>query len=103
MPGLDDARVRLLATPVGRTAIVVAGASLEDRDEALAGLRTQLLIGGPLALLLASLAGYAARRRGAAAGRGDAPPRGGDLGAAAGRSGFPSRRRDDEIAGSRER
>ena len=54
--------LRLLATPVAagdQTMIVVAGASLEDRDEALAGLRTQLLVGGPIALLLASLAGYA--------------------------------------------
>jgi two-component system OmpR family sensor kinase len=61
VPGLDDTRVRLLATPTRaghETLIVVAGAALEDRDEALAGLRSQLLIGGPLALLLASLAGY---------------------------------------------
>ena len=61
VPGLDETRVRLLATPTqsrAGTVIVVAGASLEDRDEALAGLRSQLLIGGPLALLLASLAGY---------------------------------------------
>jgi two-component system, OmpR family, sensor kinase len=60
--GLDEARVRLLATPVetdGETVVVVMGASLEDRDEALDALLTQLLIGGPLALLLASLAGYA--------------------------------------------
>jgi two-component system, OmpR family, sensor kinase len=57
VPGLDDPRVRLLARPVD-DAVVVAGASLEDRDEALADLRTQLLIGGPIALLLASLAGY---------------------------------------------
>jgi two-component system OmpR family sensor kinase len=62
VPGLDDARVRLLATPVqsgGDTVVAVAGASLEDRDEALEALRSQLLVGGPLALLLASLAGYA--------------------------------------------
>lgn len=39
--------------------VVVAGASLEDRNDALAALRTQLLLGGPLVLLLASLAGYA--------------------------------------------
>jgi two-component system OmpR family sensor kinase len=61
VPGLEETRVRMLATPTaaeGGTVIVVAGASLEDRDEALAGLRSQLLVGGPLALLLASLAGY---------------------------------------------
>jgi signal transduction histidine kinase len=49
---------RLLATPVDGL-VVVAGASLEDRNDALAALRTQLLLGGPLVLLLASLAGYA--------------------------------------------
>jgi signal transduction histidine kinase len=52
---------RLLATPVraqGRQLIVVAGAWLGDRDEALDGLAAPLLIGGPIALLLASLAGY---------------------------------------------
>ena len=52
---------RLLARPTdadGRTLIVVVGASTDDRDEALASLLTLLLIGGPVALLLASLAGY---------------------------------------------
>jgi signal transduction histidine kinase len=52
---------RLLATPVeaqGRSLVVVVGASLEDRDQALANLGTLLLIGGPAALLLAALAGY---------------------------------------------
>lgn len=52
---------RLLATPVkaqGRSLVVVVGASLEDRDHALANLGTLLLIGGPAALLLAALAGY---------------------------------------------
>jgi signal transduction histidine kinase len=38
---------------------VVVGAALEDRNEALADLRRALLVGGPIALLLASLAGYA--------------------------------------------
>jgi two-component system, OmpR family, sensor kinase len=52
---------RLLATPVrtrGETLVVVAGSSLEDRNEALDGLLAQLLLGGPIALVLASLAGY---------------------------------------------
>ncbi|HSL64422.1 MAG TPA: histidine kinase dimerization/phospho-acceptor domain-containing protein, partial [Gaiellaceae bacterium] len=60
--GLDGGPVRLLATPVeadGEAVVVVAGASLDDRDDALAALRTELLVGGPAALLLASLAGYA--------------------------------------------
>jgi two-component system OmpR family sensor kinase len=57
VPRLDNARVRLLARPVDDS-VVVAGASLEDRDEALRDLKRQLLIGGPIALILASLAGY---------------------------------------------
>jgi two-component system OmpR family sensor kinase len=61
LPGLDTGRIRLLATPVetdGRQVVVVSGASLGDRDEALTALKQQLLIGGPIALLVASLAGY---------------------------------------------
>jgi signal transduction histidine kinase len=53
--------VRLLAVPVtaqGHRLVIVVGASLQSRAAALADLRGQLLIGGPLALLLASLAGY---------------------------------------------
>ncbi len=53
----SDERVRLLARPTdGR--VVVVGATREDRDEALASLGTVLLTGGPIALLLAALAGY---------------------------------------------
>ena len=55
---VEHGTVRLLATPVDQL-VVVAGASLDDRHDALAALRTQLLLGGPLVLLLASLAGYA--------------------------------------------
>ena len=52
-----DERVRLLAKPAdGR--VVVVGATREDRDEALSSLGTVLLTGGPIALLLAALAGY---------------------------------------------
>jgi heavy metal sensor kinase len=58
VPGVDDGPVRILARPGGE-GIVVAGTSLEDRDEALAALVAQLAIGGPVALLIASLAGYA--------------------------------------------
>jgi signal transduction histidine kinase len=59
-PGIEG-RVRLLAVPVegpGGEAIVVVGSSLRDRDEAVDDLTTRLLVGGPVALLLASLAGY---------------------------------------------
>jgi signal transduction histidine kinase len=52
-----DERVRLLARPAdGRVAVV--GATREDRDEALASLGSVLLVGGPIALLLAALAAY---------------------------------------------
>ena len=53
--------VRLLASPVsaqGQRLVVVVGVSLGLRDEALSGLRSELLVGGPIALLLASLIGY---------------------------------------------
>jgi two-component system OmpR family sensor kinase len=52
---------RLQALPVsagGRNLVVVVGAALDDRNDSLASLRNLLLIGGPVALLLASLAGY---------------------------------------------
>jgi two-component system, OmpR family, sensor kinase len=38
--------------------LLVVGGSLEDRNEALEGLRAQLLVAGPVGLVLASLAGY---------------------------------------------
>jgi len=52
--------VRLLVSPLldEEAGVVVVGASLEDRDEALAGLLRELLLVGPLALGLASLGGY---------------------------------------------
>jgi len=55
-PGLDEP-ARMLAVPIGRE-ILVAGATRENRAETLRSLRTAFLIGGPLALLLASLGGY---------------------------------------------
>jgi HAMP domain-containing protein len=59
LPGEDE--LRLLATPVraqDRNLVVVVGSSLEGRDQALTDLKAMLLLGGPIALLLASLAGY---------------------------------------------
>jgi heavy metal sensor kinase len=47
----------LVSSAEGGVLLVVAG-SLEDRNEALDGLRAQLLVAGPVGLLLASLAGY---------------------------------------------
>jgi two-component system, OmpR family, sensor kinase len=60
--GGDPAPERFLARPFefeNQTLIAVVGSSLESRDHALASLLTLLLIGGPIALLLASLAAYA--------------------------------------------
>ena len=61
-PGIEG-EVRVLATPIerdDRTLVVVAGTSLDDREEAMSSLAALMLAGGPVALLLASLAGYAA-------------------------------------------
>jgi two-component system, OmpR family, sensor kinase len=60
VPGLDEPS-RLLATPVvrpNRRLVLVVGITRQDRAEALSGLRDELLIAGPIALALASLAGY---------------------------------------------
>jgi signal transduction histidine kinase len=57
-----DQPVRLLAVPIraqGSRLVAVVGQSLEERDRALSDLTGVLLVGGPAALLLASLAGYA--------------------------------------------
>jgi two-component system OmpR family sensor kinase len=53
--------IRLFAQPVraqDKSLIVVVGAPLETRDDALVTLRTELLVGAPIALLLASALGY---------------------------------------------
>jgi heavy metal sensor kinase len=53
--------IRLVAQPVhaqGERLVVVVGTPLETRDDALVTLRTELFIGAPIALLLASLLGY---------------------------------------------
>ena len=61
VPGVESP-VRVLAVPLdlpSRHLVAVVGSSLGDRNDALDGLAKLLLIGGPAALLLASLAGYA--------------------------------------------
>ncbi len=61
IPGLDATSrvlVRSAATRSG-TAVVAVGQSLTDRDEALRGVVASFLVGGPLAVLLASGIGYA--------------------------------------------
>ena len=60
LPGSRE-RAKLLAVPVrggGRSRVVVVGTETGARDEALTDLLQLLLIGGPVALLLASIAGY---------------------------------------------
>jgi two-component system OmpR family sensor kinase len=59
--GLDDP-ARLLAVPAswhGRQVMVVVGATLGDRSDALGRLLLLLVIGGPVALALSSVAGWA--------------------------------------------
>ena len=65
---------RYLAVPSEGGAIVVAR-SLEGREESLHRLLRELLLAGPLALILASFAGYGLGRRGAPSGRGNATAR----------------------------
>jgi heavy metal sensor kinase len=58
---LDGEAAKLLVTEVDtpdRSLVLVVGSSLEDREEALGGLLTQLAIVGPIALVLTSAAGY---------------------------------------------
>jgi signal transduction histidine kinase len=60
LPGLEESS-RLLATPVtahGRERVVVVGTSTDARDESITDLLQLLLLGGPVALILASLAAY---------------------------------------------
>ena len=60
LPGLRE-ESRLLAVPVDRAGagqVVVVGTSTEARNESLTDLAQLLLVGGPFALILASLAAY---------------------------------------------
>ncbi len=60
VPGLDEG-ARMLAVPIDRSGqrlVLVAGATRGNRAETLSSLRDAFLVGGPLALLLTSLAGY---------------------------------------------
>ena len=49
---------RVLVTPVGNNSVLAVGISLDDTEDALSSLLTQLLIVGPLALVLTSIGGY---------------------------------------------
>jgi two-component system, OmpR family, sensor kinase len=60
LPGLQESS-RLLALPAathGRRQVVVVGTSTASRDESLSDLLQLLLVGGPVALILSSLAAY---------------------------------------------
>jgi two-component system OmpR family sensor kinase len=59
VPGIEGT-VRVVAGPVTATDLDVfaVGQSLDDRDETLAGVVASFAIGGPIAVLLASLLGY---------------------------------------------
>ena len=57
LPGLSG-RWRVLAVPVPSGGAIVVARSLSERDDALHRISRELLIAGPLAVLLASLAGY---------------------------------------------
>jgi len=60
--GLEGS-ARLLAAPIrvgSRRLVVVVASSLDEREEALSSLTAILLIGGPLALLISSLASFGA-------------------------------------------
>ena len=60
VPGLDEPS-RILATPVMQNSerlVLVVGQTREERAETLRSLRNELLVAGPLALILATLAGY---------------------------------------------
>jgi signal transduction histidine kinase len=56
VPGLDEP-ARILAVRVGDD-VLVTGVTRENRAETLSSVRDAFLIGGPIALLLAALAGY---------------------------------------------
>lgn len=61
LDGFRGEKVRLMASPItfeGQRLVLVAGDSLAERDDALTSLARLLLIGGPIALALAALAGF---------------------------------------------
>jgi two-component system OmpR family sensor kinase len=57
VPGIEGA-ARVLAQPQPDGGVVVVGQSLDDRDETLSGLVASFAVGGPIAVVVASLLGY---------------------------------------------
>jgi len=58
VPGLEGT-TRVFARAGGGSQVVVVGQSLQDRDDTLGNLVASFAIGGPIAVLLASILGYA--------------------------------------------
>ena len=58
VPGVEGT-TRILATPGEGTEVVAVGQSLLDRDDALANLVRSFALGGPIAIIIASVLGYA--------------------------------------------
>jgi signal transduction histidine kinase len=59
VPGIEGT-ARVLAEPADQPpgSVVIVGESLDDRDETLSGLAASFAVGGPIAVLAASLLGY---------------------------------------------
>jgi signal transduction histidine kinase len=59
VPGIEGT-ARVLAAPADepRGSVVIVGESLDDRDETLSGLAASFAVGGPIAVITASLLGY---------------------------------------------
>jgi signal transduction histidine kinase len=57
VPGVEGT-ARVLARPAQGAKMVAVGRSLQDRNETLSGLVTSFAVGGPVAVVLASLLGY---------------------------------------------
>jgi len=98
LPARREAPWRLLAlrTDGAHPRIVVAGQTLDDRDEMLASIARAFTFGGPVAVLLASLVGYALAAAGLAPIEADAPPGHAGLGHRS-RGRLPLPRAQDEV------
>lgn len=57
--GIEGTTVRVLARADGDAEVVAVGQSLDDRNETLRNLVTSFVVGGPIAVVVASLLGYA--------------------------------------------
>jgi signal transduction histidine kinase len=57
VPGVEG-EARVLARPVSGGSVLVVARSLDDRDETLSGVLASFAVGGPIAVLVASLLGY---------------------------------------------